>query len=64
VETGVRSAEGFVWDGVCGERAMPRWRQPATTTAAPPWLDAGLGKRACLDLFAVGGETIYGVSGA
>jgi len=38
---------------------MPPWRQPATTSAEPRWLDAGARTRAYLDICAVGGETDF-----
>ena len=56
---------GFFWAGSRRERTMPPWRQPPTTSAEPRWLDAGVQKRAYLDICAVGGETTFcGVSGA
>jgi len=38
---------------------MPPWRQPATTSAEPRWLDAGAGTGAYLHICSVGGETDF-----
>lgn len=54
-----------VWAGVRREIVMPHWRQPATTTAAPCWSDAGVGMRAYLDFVLWGARLKFcGVSGA
>jgi len=50
---------GYFWAGSRRERTMPPWRQPATTSAEPRWLDAGARTRAYLDICAVGGETDF-----
>jgi len=50
---------GVFWAGSRRERTMPPWRQPATTSAQPRWLDAGVRTRAYLDIHALGGETDF-----